>query len=127
MAKIYCHINQCNVSVQYFSILHADKYCTITEKPIKLKMRSLLAFIPNNKRRSMMRQILRQKKFCHATYADGRATESLCSATKTFSHTIKQLLHQYHKLLALCNIKGELASSFSLNIARSQYFVALMQ
>ena len=31
------------------------------------------------------------------TYADGRATESLCSATRTFSHTIKQLLHQYHK------------------------------
>ena len=37
-----------------------------------------------------------------------RATESLCSTTKTFSHTIKQLLHQYHKILALCNIKGDL-------------------
>ena len=51
----------------------------------------------------------------------------LCSATTTFSHTIKQLLHQFHKTLALCNIKGELASSFSLNIARSQYFVVLVQ
>ena len=55
VAKIYCHINQCNASVQYFAILHDDKYCTISEKP--------------------------------------------------FSHTIKQLLHQYHKILALCNIK----------------------
>ena len=60
------------------------------------------------------------------TNADGHATESLCSATETFSHT-KQLLHQYHKILALCNIKGELASSFSLNIAHSQYFVVLMK
>ena len=46
-----------------------------------------------------MRQILRQIKFCRATYANGRATESLCSATKAISHTIKQLLHQYHKIL----------------------------
>ena len=41
MAKIYCHINQCNASVQYFAILHADRYCTISKKPIKLKMRLL--------------------------------------------------------------------------------------
>ena len=67
------------------------------------------------------------KNICRATYDDCRATESLYSATKNFSHTIKQLLHQYHKTLALCNIKGELASSFSSNIARSQYFVVLMQ
>ena len=53
-----------------------------------------------------MRQILRQK-ICRVTYAGGRATESLCSA-KTFSHTINQLLHQYHKILALRSIKGEL-------------------
>ena len=25
MAKIYCHINQCDASVQYFAILHAVK------------------------------------------------------------------------------------------------------
>ena len=34
MTKIYCSINQCGASVQYFAILHADKYCTISEKPI---------------------------------------------------------------------------------------------
>ena len=61
------------------------------------------------------------------TYDDCHATESLRTVTKNFTHTIKQLFHQYHKILALCNIKGELASSFSLNIARSQYFLVLMQ
>ena len=52
-----------------------------------------------------MRQILRQKNCC-ATYANDRATESWCSTTKTFSHTIKQLLHQYHKEneLATCHL-----------------------
>ena len=29
MAKIYCHINLCNESVQYFAILHAEDYCTL--------------------------------------------------------------------------------------------------
>ena len=77
MAKIYCHINQCNASVQYFAILHADKYCTISEKPIKLKMRSLLTFIPKNKRRSMMRQILRQKNFV-ARYMPMVARQNHC-------------------------------------------------
>ena len=41
MAKIYCHINQCDESVQYFAILHADKYCTLSRKPITLKIHSL--------------------------------------------------------------------------------------
>ena len=65
--------------------------------------------------------------FCHATYAYGRTKESLCNATKTFSRLIKQLLHQCHKVLAMSNIKGELASSFSLNIACSQYLVVFME
>ena len=51
-------------------------------------------------------------------------TESLRSTTKAFSHTIKQLLHQYHNILALCNIIGELVS---FNTACSKYFVVLMQ
>ena len=67
------------------------------------------------------------KKSCCTAYADGRAKESLCSTTKTFTDTIKQLLHQYHKILALCNIRGELASWFPLNISRSQYVVVWMQ
>ena len=70
-----------------------------------------LTFIRKSKRHSMMQQI-----FCRTTHADGRETESLCSATKTFSHTIKQLLYQYNKILTLCNIKRELARSFSLNL-----------
>ena len=113
MAKIYCHINQCDASVEYFAILHAVKETFNTKHTLTL------TFIRKNKRRSTMR-VFATKNICCAT-------ESLCSATKNFSHTIKQLLHQYHKILALCNIKGELASSFSLNIARSQYFVVLMQ
>ena len=40
-------------------------------------------------------------------------------SAKIVNLTIKQLLHRYHKILALCNIKGELASSFSRNIAHS--------
>ena len=82
----------------------------------------ILTFIPINKRNSIMRQILRKilsRDICRC--------QSLCSATKTFICAIKQLSHQYHKILALCNIKEELASSFSMNIARSQYFVVLMQ
>ena len=35
--------------------------------------------------------------------------------------------HRYHKILALCNIKAELTSSFFLNTACSQYFLVLMQ
>ena len=62
-----------------------------------------------------------------ATYADCRAAESLFSATKNFSHTIKQLLHKNNKILVLCNVKGELTSSFSLKATRIQYFVVLMQ
>ena len=54
-------MNQCNVSVQYFAILHADRYCTISEKPIKQKNIFTLTFICKNRRSSMMRQILGQK------------------------------------------------------------------
>ena len=38
-----------------------------------------------------------------------------------------QLLHQYHKILAACNIQGERACQLSFNIAQGQYFVVLMQ
>ena len=62
-----------------------------------------------------MRQCLRQKHLSQ--------TDLIRSAIKSFSNMIKLLLHQYHKILALCNIKGELASSFSLNTVCSQYFV----
>ena len=118
MAKIYCHINQWDASVQYFAIFHAVKEIHNTKNTLTL------AFILKNKRPC---DIVCNKNICRATYDDCRATESLRTVTKNFSHTIKQLFHQYHKILALCNIKGELASSFSLNIARSQYFVVLMQ
>ena len=65
--------------------------------------------------------------FRRAIYIHGRATKSLFCATKIFSHTIKQLLHQCHKILPLYNIKGELTRSLPLNIARSQHFVVLTQ
>ena len=65
-------------------------------------------------------------KFFLTTYADGGITESLCSATKAFRHTIKQLLHQYHKVIAMCNNKGEIATSFSMKTAHSQYSMVLM-
>ena len=41
MAQIYCHINQCDASVPYFAILHADKYCTLSKKSLTLKIHSL--------------------------------------------------------------------------------------
>ena len=31
MTKIYCYINPCDASVQYFAILHADKYCMLLD------------------------------------------------------------------------------------------------
>ena len=51
---------------------------------------------------------------CNAMHSDAiktnpilqyNAIQSLCSTTNNFSHTIKQLLHQYNKILAFCNIK----------------------
>ena len=93
--------------MQYFAIMHAVKEIHNTKNTLTL------VFILKNKR-------------VRSIYDDCRSTESLCTV-KNFSHPIKQLFHQYHKILALYNIKGELASSFSLNIACSQYFVALMQ
>ena len=41
MAKIFCHTNHCDASVQYFAILHAHKYCTMSRKPRRLKMNTL--------------------------------------------------------------------------------------
>ena len=63
MAKIYCHINQWDASVQYFAILHADKYCTLSRKSVTLKNTLTLVFILKNKRRSTMRHCLQQKTF----------------------------------------------------------------
>ena len=45
-ANDFCHdkkstLNQCNASVHYFGILHADKYCTVLGKAVKLKIRLL--------------------------------------------------------------------------------------
>ena len=36
-----------------------------------------------------------------------------------------QLLYEYHKILAACNIQGEQACEFSFKIAQSQYFLVL--
>ena len=64
MAKIYCHINHCNASVQYFAILHAHKYCTMSRKHRRLKTDThTLTFIPKSKRCSAIQQSLRQKVF----------------------------------------------------------------
>ena len=57
MAKIYCHINQWDASVQYFAILHAVKEIHNTKNTLTL------VFILNNKRRNTMRHCLQQKTF----------------------------------------------------------------
>ena len=54
MAKIYCHINLCNATVQYFAILHADKFALSRETYIPyflglaplLKLAPLLGLVP---------------------------------------------------------------------------------
>ena len=61
------------------------------------------------------------------TYARCRLTESLCNVTKIVGHMKKPLLHQYHKILASCNIEGELISLFFLNTASGQYSVVLIK
>ena len=61
------------------------------------------------------------------TFVTQHVTESQCGATKHFSHTIKRLLHQYDKILALSNIERRTRKLVLMNIARSQYFVVLMQ
>ena len=63
MAKIYCHINQCDASVQHFAILYADHYYTISEKLYNTEDAFTLTSIRKGKRRSVMRQIVRQKLF----------------------------------------------------------------
>ena len=35
MPETYSHINQCNARVQYFAILHSDKYFTLLKKNYK--------------------------------------------------------------------------------------------
>ena len=57
MAKIYCHINQWDASVQYFAILHAVKEIHNAKNTLTL------VFILKNKRRSTMRHCLQQQKF----------------------------------------------------------------
>ena len=63
MAKIYCHINQWDASVQYFAILHADKYLHAVKEIRNTKNTLTLVFILKNKRRSTMRHCLQQKTF----------------------------------------------------------------
>ena len=67
MAKIYCHINQWDASVQYFAILHAVKEIRNTKNTLTL------VFILKNKRRSTMRHCLQQKHLSRdkiITYSD---------------------------------------------------------
>ena len=57
MAKIHCHINQWDASVQYFAILHAVKDIHNNKNTLTL------FFIVKNKHRSTMRHCLQQKTF----------------------------------------------------------------
>ena len=57
MAKINCHINQCDTSMQYFAILESVR------ETHNIKITFTLTFILKNKRRSTMRQSLRQNTF----------------------------------------------------------------
>ena len=84
MATIYCDINQCDASVQYFSILHAVKETHNTKNTLTL------TFIRKTKPRSTMRQKLFVAR--HMTIV---ATESLCSAAKNFTHTRKLVPDKY--------------------------------
>ena len=63
-------------------------------------------------------EVLESDNYCRKTSADRYASESSCISTKN-SLTLKQLLQQCEKILALCNTKGEIASFFSFNIALS--------
>ena len=73
-----------------------------------------------------MQQSFQQKNFSRTTSVDCLATESLGFGTNVWPYD-KTVIASNHKISALCNIKGELVGSFSLNIARIQYFVVLMQ
>ena len=63
MAIIYCHINQCDASVQYFAILHVDKILHDFREIYKTENTLTLTFIGKNKRRCTIRQCLRQNTF----------------------------------------------------------------
>ena len=77
MAKIYCHINQCHASVQYFAILHAVKETHDTKNILTFTfILRLNVAAPCDS--------VHDKKICRATYDDCRVTESLYSATKNF-------------------------------------------
>ena len=89
MAKIYCHINQCDASVKYFAILHAHKYCTMSRKPKRLKIKYTLTFIRKNKRHSAMRQSLQQKAFV-AQQNSGGVRQKILPYDKTVIASIQQ-------------------------------------
>ena len=112
MAKICCHINQCSASVQYFAIM---QMLHDFRENSKTRNTFTLTFIRKGKCCSMMRQILRQIAYVH-----DHATKSLFCTTKIFSHMMKLLLHQCHKILALCNIKIELAGQQATSVVLMQ-------
>ena len=61
-------------------ILHADKYCTLSGKPVKLKIDPIS---PLYVKISVAEYVA--NKFSRATYA----------IQKNFGHMVKQVLHQY--------------------------------
>ena len=74
--ETYCHINECDESVQYFAVSdHAVRETHNNET------RCTLTFICKNKRRSTMQQFA-SENICRVAYKNCRATESLCSAIK---------------------------------------------
>ena len=91
------------IKINVMQVSNILRYCTLSKKLLTLKYTNF-NFLYVRINIKVPCDSVCDKNICCATYNDCRATESLCSAMKNFSHVIEQLLHQYHKTLALCNI-----------------------
>ena len=107
MAEISrCHtftkkINRTKVRSQYFIGYFYSKNCLRVFSAMTKKL--ALPFIPKCKSQFVVREFASDIYFLLAN-TDCRATESLCRASKIVSCILEQLLHRYHKIMALCNL-----------------------
>ena len=107
-----------------------DNYCTHSKIFRKLiKLHTHIHFYPSLYMKMSLGEIVTEfasnNYNSSTTHARCCLTKSLCNVTKIVGHMKKPLLHQYHKILASCNIEGELISLFFLNTACGQYSVVL--
>ena len=111
MAKINCHLNQYNACV------NSLRYCALSRKPIELKIHSLqISYIRTTAAVRCDRVCNTKRLSCDICLLPCDIIIVQCDKKfQPYDKTVIASIPQ--KILALCNIKGEFVSSFSLNTA----------